>query len=183
MPIDCNDCASGALHITKVIQEFHSAASAGTNSNHWDDAFKSLVAPAVVAVFFTGITNYFLELLKGKREAISALSFGLRVELATLQDLTAEYWSADKSPSDAANAAKIMASLEAISTGLKAFQAGRKVLLDHDLDLWIVSLRDDITGGDFQTNKRKANFSRIQSSAARINRMRYKIFEERLKRM
>lgn len=171
--------------IHKIIDVFYIFPNSASSSagSMFSDIFKSLVAPALVAVFFTGFTNYFLEVLKVKREAVSNLSAAIRQELTDLQNLNAEYWSSPQGDNDAPIEAKIMSALESVSTGLRAFQKDRKVKLSDNLDTWIISLRDQVTGGDFQTSGRFAEFNRVQSVTFQITKMKYKIFEERLRKM
>lgn len=160
-----------------------SSAGAPPTPSWWADIFKSLVAPAMVAVFFTGLTSYLLEQLKSRRESVTGLSNALRVELAELQALATEYWSSDASAGDALKEARIMSGLEALSTGLRSFQRERKANLSDDLDGWLVDLRDQLTSGGFQTKTRLADFARLQAAASRLTRMRYQVFEERLRRI
>lgn len=157
--------------------------SSAANSGFFDIIARSIIAPAIVAVLFTGFTNFFLERLKVRRQAVTDLCDSLRSELSDLQDVNTHYWSQPHQVSDAISEAKIMAALEATSTGLRTFEKKLGLKLSDDLDGWLVDLRDKSTGGGFQSVSRDRDFGRLQSVASQLSRMRYRIFEERLKRM
>ena len=170
--------------INAVGLTINSAALDKTTAPDWfGDIFKSLVAPAVVAVMFTGLTSYCLERLKGRREAITNLTTTLRDDLRRLQELGADYWSRGAHPDDATREAFIMSLLAAISTGLRSLHAETKIIVANDLGAWLIQLQDHLTGGGFQTSTRTADFARIQIAAGYIAKMQYGIFNARLRKL
>jgi len=172
-----------ADHINSISVLLGSVGPATADRSWISEIIRSIVAPAVVAVFFTGLTSFALERLKGKREAVTSLCLALREELAGLQDIGSQYWSRERHRDDPTFEAKIISQLQAVTIGLRSLQEERRISLDRDLDEWIVRLTDSLTGGGFQTKDRAADLARVREFATQISRMRYKIFDERLKRL
>jgi hypothetical protein len=151
--------------------------------SHAGDIVSNLIAPAVIAVVFTAFTSFFLERLKSRRDAVTSLSNALREDLSSLILIGTEYWSSNPGKNDALKEANIMAGIETVSAGLRSFQKKRNAKLSPNLDAWIIMLRDYLTGGAFQTAGRTPDFTRVQSASAHLTKMRYRIFEERLRRL
>ncbi|WAC61359.1 hypothetical protein [Brevundimonas sp. SL130] len=140
-----------------------------------------LLAPALVAVLFSGLTNIVIERLKAKRDQATKLCDALRADLAVLQQLAADYWSRKLKVGDAVIEAKILS--------LQSEVIATSGLLRDEFDLPVADdalfadLADALTGGDFGTTARAADTARLKASAALLSELRTRITKERWKRM
>jgi len=141
-----------------------------------------LLGPAVVAVFFTGLTNLYLERLKGARDLATKIADTLRDDLRNLQFLGAEYWSRTRKKGDEAIEAKILAAQDDALETL--------ALIDGEFGLEICEpedprpeLLDSLTGGDFQSAERKADSERVVRLSKVIGTIRSRIIRHRAVRL
>lgn len=140
-----------------------------------------LLAPALVAVLFSGLTNVVIERLKAKRDQATKLCDGLRTDVAVLQQLAVDYWSRKNKAGDAVIEAKVLAfQSEIIAT------AG---LLKEEFDLAIAddvlfaNMADALTGGDFGAVVRLPDLLRLKAASALLSDLRTRITNERWRRM
>ena len=139
-----------------------------------------LLAPAMVAVFFSGLTNIYIDRWKADRDQTSKLTDGLRTDLGVLQSLASEYWGRAGKKSDVIIEAKIVAlQTDALETiALLAATYSLKIADDDGL----TNLIDVITGGEFGSATRKADLKRSAESFKLISSMRSRVQAERLSR-
>lgn len=142
---------------------------------------EKLLAPAVVAVVFSGLTNIVIERLKAKRDQATKLCDGLRTDLAELQKLSGDYWSRKGKAGDALIEAKVLAlQSEVLATvGLLADEFGLEISDDGTL----ASMADALTGGDFESATRAVDADRLKASSALLSAVRTRVTTERWKRM
>ncbi|WP_329640659.1 hypothetical protein [Phenylobacterium sp.] len=141
-----------------------------------------LLAPAVVAVVFTGFTNLYLERRKAGRDLATKIADSLRDDLRSLQISGVEYWSRARKQGDEAIEARLLASQEDVLETL--------TLLDGEFQLGICDrddlrpeLLDSLTGGDFQSAERKADPSRVIRLSKTAGELRSRIIRNRTVRL
>lgn len=140
-----------------------------------------LLAPAVVAVVFSGLTNVVIERLKAKRDQATKLCDGLRADVSELQKLAGDYWSRKGKAGDALIEARILSlQSEVLATaGLLAEEFGLSIADDALL----AAVADALTGGDFGSATRAPDNDRLKSSSALLSDLRTRVTKERWRRM
>ena len=140
-----------------------------------------LLAPALVAVLFSGLTNIVIERLKAKRDQATKLCDGLRADLGVLHQLAADYWSRKTKAGDAVIEAKILSLQdEVIATAALLNDEFALTVADDRL---FADLADALTGGEFGTAARTPDPARLKASAAVLTALRTRVTAERWRRM
>ena len=140
-----------------------------------------LLAPALVAVIFSGLTNIVIERLKAKRDQATKLCDGLRADIGVLQQLAGDYWSRKGKLGDALIEAKVLS--------LQSEVIATSVLLRDEFDLCFANdalfadLADALTGGQFGSANRFPDNDRVKASSALLGELRTRITKERWHRM
>ena len=146
---------------------------------HWTS--EKLLAPALVAVVFSGFTNLVMERLKAKRDQATKLCDTLRVDVTVLQQLAGDYWGRAGKADDAIVEAKMLALQTEIIGTVTLLRSDFGLDLGDDLSLAL--LADQVTGGAFGTTKRKADPDRLKGAFSRLGDLRLRITQERWRRM
>lgn len=146
---------------------------------HWIG--DKLLAPALVAVVFSGLTNLVIERLKAKRDQATKLCDTLRVDVTMLQQMAGEYWGRAGKTDDAIIEAKMLALQTEIIGTVTLLRSDFRLDLGDDLALAL--LADQVTGGAFGTWKRKADPDRLKGAFSRLGDLRLRITQERWRRM
>lgn len=140
-----------------------------------------LLAPALVAVVFSGLTNFYIDRVKADREQTTKLTDGLRSDLAVLQQLASEYWGGGFKKSDILVEAKILALQTDVIDTISLLSDTYSIDIADEEGL--ADLIDVVTGGDFGSGTRKADPERSGKCLKLISSMRSRIQAERLRRL
>lgn len=141
-------------------------------------ASDKLLAPAIVAVVFSGTTAFLMERWKTQRDQLSKLCDGLRKDLQVLQQLAGEYWG--KKGVDPLAEARILSLQNEVLQTLAVLAAEFSMTVGTEDDT--LEFIDALTGGDFKTRGRRADPDRVQRSAVAISALRLSLVRERTRR-
>lgn len=141
-------------------------------------AADKLLAPAIVAVVFSGTTAFLMERWKTQRDQLSKLCDALRMDLQVLQQLAGEYWG--KKGVDPLAEARILSLQNEVLQTLAVLKEEFSMTVGTEDDT--VEFMDAVTGGDFKTRGRRADPSRVQKSAVAISTLRLSLVRERTRR-
>lgn len=140
-----------------------------------------LLAPALVAVMFSGITNVVIERLKAKRDQATKLCDSLRTDFGVLQQLAGDYWSRKGKVGDVLIEARVLAlQSEVIATAALLHEEFGLSVAD---DAKFADLADALTGGDFGSASRTPDPDRLKASSVLLSDLRTRITNERWRRM
>lgn len=146
---------------------------------HW--VTDKLLAPAMVAVVFSGLTNIVIERFKAKRDQATKLCDGLRADVSELQKLVGDYWSRESKPGDALVEARIL------SLQSEVLETASLLAEEFELaiagDAFLASMADALTGGEFGAATRVADNDRLKASSSLLSDLRGRITRERWRRM
>jgi hypothetical protein len=137
-----------------------------------------LIAPAIVAVVFSGLTAFLMERWKTQRDQLTKVCDALRMDLQVLQQLAGEYWG--KKGADPLAEARILSLQNEILQTLAVLREEFSMTVGTDEDS--VEFIDAVTGGDFKTRGRLADPERVQRSAVAISTLRLGLVRERTRR-
>lgn len=164
-----------------LVLVFSSIARATSEMIAW--VADRLLAPALVSVLFAGTTTLVIEWYRGRRDAVSRLTDTLRADLLATQELTLEYWSRRRAAGDAIVEAKIVAAQKEISFSLRLVHSVIDVVEIVDIDDYLGNLFDLLTGGDFQSSRRKPDPTRVLRISSELSKLRHDIVSARMKRI
>jgi hypothetical protein len=140
-----------------------------------------LLAPAVVAVVFTGLTNFAIDRFKADREVSTKICDEVRGDLRELQRLSTEYWSRARAADDKSVEAKIL-SMQA------DVLSNSEVLRTMGIEIFpsvtaSIDFLDVLTGGKFGQSRRAADLDRMRKIVELISQVRAAAVTARLRRL
>lgn len=141
-----------------------------------------LLAPAVVAVMFTGLTNHILERRKATRDLVTKMADTLRDDLRNLQQSAVDYWGRDYKKGDVLVEARITAVQSDVLRSLAALHDFGVVVCTPESDLTPEFL-DSLTGGEFGSLSRKADPTRLLRLTQVIGDLRDRVLRRRAERL
>lgn len=137
-----------------------------------------LLAPAIVAVVFSGLTAFLMERWKTQRDQLTKVCDALRMDLQVLQQLAGEYWG--RKGIDPWAEARILSLQNEILQTLAVLRDEFSMPVGTDDDS--VEFIDAVSGGDFKARGRRADPDRVQRSAVAISTLRLALVRERTRR-
>lgn len=139
---------------------------------------EKLLAPAMVAVVFTGLTNIYLEGRKATRDLTTKITDTLRDDLRALQTLAVDYWSRKRKSGDDAIEARIVALQDEVlqSVSLLADEFGLDVCSEDDPR---PDLLDSLSGGEFGSASRDADAARLVRASKSLSDLRARLIRLR----
>lgn len=140
-----------------------------------------LLAPALVAVVFAGLTNLWMERRKAERDLVTKICDALKADVSTLALLAGDYWSRKRKAKDTLVEAQIVALQDEVLNVRSLLSSDFNVDLGDDE--FFGDLIDAVTGGGFNGSARDPDPERLRAAATLLGQLKGRIVQERWRRL